>query len=85
MILQHVDRRAPGLSRKAPCPFHLLGPVVAQAEQADDAVGNQLPERGDLLVRRDPGLIRDVRVVEIDPLDAEAFPAALAGLPDRRT
>jgi len=59
--------------------------VVAQAEQADRAVGNQLPERGDLLVQRHPGLIGDVRVVEIDSLYAEAFPAALAGLLDHRT
>src|SRR5450756_1760466 len=45
----------------------------------------QLPERGDLIVQRNPGLIRDVRVVKIEPLYPEAFPAALASLPDRRT
>ena len=84
VVLQHVGPRAPGGGRKAPCPLHLPGPVVAQAEQADQAVADKLPERGDLLVQRNPGLIRDVRVVEIDPLHAEAFPAALAGFPDRR-
>ena len=59
--------------------------MVTQAEQADDTVGNQLPQRVDLLVQRNPGLVRHVRVVEIDPLHAETVPAALAGLPDRRT
>ncbi|MGD0067924.1 MAG: hypothetical protein ABSB76_31390 [Streptosporangiaceae bacterium] len=59
--------------------------MITQAEQAGRAVGSQFPERGDLLVQRNPALIRDVRVVKIEPLYTEAFPAALAGLPDRRT
>jgi hypothetical protein len=59
--------------------------VVAHAEQTDHAVGDQLPERGDLIVQRNPSLIRDVGIVQIDPLHAETFAAALAALPDRRT
>ena len=59
--------------------------MVAQAQQPDRAVGDKLPERGDLFAQGNPGLIGDVRVVEIDSLYAEAFPAALAGLLDHRT
>ena len=84
MVLQHVGPGGPGRGRQAPGPFHLPGPVVAQPEQADRPVGHQLPERGDLLLQRNPGLVRHVRVVQVDPLHAEAFPAPRAGLPDRR-
>src|SRR5258708_5726067 len=75
---------AAGGGGEAPCPLHLPGPVVAQAEQADGALGDQLAERAGLHVQRNPGLVGNMRVVQVDPFHAEAFPAALACLPDRR-